>query len=71
MNTPFIPVAPPADPAPADPAYPPVEAAQSSHFDPAHPRMYVFQENAAVVDGLSIDPAPLPLLGTDASRDLG
>jgi hypothetical protein len=66
MNTPELPAVPAAA---AEPA--PDGDAARENFNPTHPKLYLFHEGEERVDGLSIDPAPLPVLGTDASRGLG
>ena len=78
MNTPFLPADPPPAAPPADPASP-IEAVtleqqaadERDNFNPTHPKLYLFNEDEPRVDGLSIDPAPLPVLGTDGARGLG
>jgi hypothetical protein len=69
MNTPIPGADPQAAAKTADPA--PVPDGELSKFDPAHPELYLFHDGEGRVDGLSIDPAPLPIQGTDASRGLG
>lgn len=78
MNTPFlpadpVPAAPPVDPASPIEALTAVQDAetQRNQFTPARPMLYMFHESQPRVDGLAIDPAPLPVLGTDGSRSLG
>jgi len=59
MTTPLV----PADPKPAT-------EAERNQFSPEHPMMFLFHDDEPRVDGLAIDPAPLPILGTDAARGI-
>jgi hypothetical protein len=40
-------------------------------FNPKHPKMFIASEGETTVDGLEINQNPLPLMGTDGSRNLG
>jgi hypothetical protein len=40
-------------------------------FNPKHPKMFISSEGETNVDGLEINQDPLPVMGTDGSRNLG
>jgi hypothetical protein len=42
-----------------------------TEFNPKHPKMFVSSEGETRVDGLEINQDPLPVMGTDGSRNLG
>ena len=40
-------------------------------FNPKHPMLFMANEGENRVDGLEINQDPLPVMGTDGSRNLG
>lgn len=40
-------------------------------FNPKHPKLVIASEGENSVDGLEINQDPLPVMGTDGSRNLG